>query len=334
MDYPVVVFETFLVQPGYDEGKNLMGSMKAAHQFAATEGIPFLPLTSRNGTWHGQFHAMASPCELLVDGGDREHALALLERAQQEALRIERKFSRYRDDNIVHAINSSKGKPVTIDAETSHLLEYAAALYQISDGRFDITSGVLRRVWKFDGSDQVPTPAEVAEAFALVGWPRVQRESSSIALPAGMEIDLGGIGKEYAVDHVAGVLARETPRPFLLNFGGDLYAHAPRRGNLPWSVGLDDPDRTGEGARGQLALRQGAVATSGDARRYLLRDGRRYGHILDARTGWPVENAPRSVTVLAPTCVEAGMLATLAMLYGGEAEAFLHDQGVRFYCIR
>ena len=311
-----------------------MGSMKAMHHSVATEGTSFLQLTQRDGVWQGLFQAMASPCEVLVEGGSHDDAVVLFALAREETLRIEHKFSRYRDDNIIHAINHSAGKPVALDTETSHLLEYADALYHLSDGRFDVTSGVLRRVWKFDGSDQLPSPAEVAEVFALVGWPRVQRDSSSVTLPAGMEIDLGGIGKEYAVDHVAGILAQNTARPFLLNFGGDLYARAPRRGNRPWHIGVDNPAHTGHASTGRLELYQGAVATSGDARRFLLRNGKRYSHILDARTGWPVENAPRSITVLAPTCTEAGMLATLAMLHGREAEAFLHEQNARFHCQR
>jgi thiamine biosynthesis lipoprotein len=83
-----------------------------------------------------------------------------------------------------------------------------------------------------------------------------------------------------------------------------------------------------------LEIRAGALATSGDARRFLLKDGRRYGHILDPRNGWPVEDAPRSVTVAADTCTQAGMLSTLAMLQGKNAEAFLDAEGAKYWCRR
>ena len=127
---------------------------------------------------------------------------------------------------------------------------------------------------------------------------------------------MGGIGKEYAVDRAASRAAEHTHHPFLINCGGDLFANHPRVSGDAWSVGVDDPERAGESALYCVELTQGALATSGDARRFVRRDGRRLGHILDPRDGWPVEGAPHSVTVLAGTCLEAGTLATLAYLNG------------------
>jgi thiamine biosynthesis lipoprotein len=147
-----------------------------------------------------------------------------------------------------------------------------------------------------------------------------------------MEIDLGGIGKEYAVDR-AGARAREIWPRCLLNFGGDLLAFGAGIDHNGWTVGIEGLTATGlPAARISLAL--GALATSGDARRFLLKAGKRYGHILDPRTGWPVEHAPRSVTVAAPSCTHAGMLATFAMLHGAKAEAFLESEGADHWCLR
>ena len=264
----------------------------------------------------GSFDAMGGPCEVLLD---TEHAGAaghLLEIAREEALRVESKFSRYRPDNIVAAINRSGGRPIPVDEETALLIEYAVACYEMSDGMFDITSGVLRRVWRFDGGDHVPTEGEVAEVLRHVGWHRVEWKDSILTMPEGMEIDLGGIGKEYAVDRASSRIAAETDLPFLVNFGGDIFARGPRRDGRPWVVGIDDPDRTGEALLYRVDLSDGGLATSGDARRYVMHRGRRLGHILNPRTGWPVENAPRAVTVLATTCIEAGSLSTLAFLRG------------------
>ena len=148
-----------------------------------------------------------------------------------------------------------------------------------------------------------------------------------------MEIDLGGIGKEYAVDRVASLLAEKTNAAFLVNFGGDLRAHGQRRDGHPWRVGVERPGFENTAAL-DLQLKRGALATSGDANRYLQRGGQRYSHILNPRTGWPVKNAPRSVTVLADTCTQAGLLATLAMLQGRNAEQFLADQGGQHWVIR
>jgi thiamine biosynthesis lipoprotein len=147
-----------------------------------------------------------------------------------------------------------------------------------------------------------------------------------------MEIDFGGIGKEYAVDRVLALALGIFDGAVLVNFGGDLATHrAPASG--AWRVGVERPGSDREAAL-LLDLTQGALATSGDTHRYLLKDGVRYGHIMDVRTGWPVPGAPASVTVAAGTCVEAGMLATLSMLQGAGAEGFLERQGVRYWCLR
>jgi thiamine biosynthesis lipoprotein len=289
-------------------------------------------LRQANGCWVGTFEAMASPCQVHFDKQDRAGAARLLSLAVAEAQRIERKFSRYRQDSAVQAINTSR-HAVEVDEETARLIAYADRCYRLSGGLFDITSGVLRRVWRFDGSDRVPGRDTVQALLPLIGWDKVRWEPPRIALPAGMEIDLGGIGKEYAVDRVVTMLQRDVSGSVLVNFGGDLRASGPRSRGQPWSVAIEDPQATGAAA-GRLALHAGALATSGDARRFLLKDNVRYGHILDPRTGWPIANAPRSVTVLADTCTTAGLVATLAMLSGAGAEAFLERQGLEFWCVR
>jgi FAD:protein FMN transferase len=278
-------------------------------------------------TFVGRFTAMASPCEVLIDTADPAEAESVLHEAREEALRVERKFSRYRTDNIVHVINHSAGKSVEVDAETAGMLDYAATLYEASGGLFDITSGILRRVWKFDGSDRVPSDAVVRAILPFVGWDKVTWDPPVITLPEGMEIDLGGIGKEYAVDRAAGLIAARTARPHLVNFGGDLFASGLRSGGRPWSVGIDDPEHTGEAALYRVEISRTGLATSGDARRFVTWKGKRLGHILNPRTGWPVEDAPRFVTVAAATCLEAGTLATLAYLQGPRAHEFLEEQG-------
>ena len=145
-----------------------------------------------------------------------------------------------------------------VDEETAHLLDYAATCYEISEGLFDITSGVLRRAWKFDGSDRVPAEATVADLLPYVGWGRVAWGDRTLTMPAGMEIDLGGIGKEYAVDCAASLIAAEIRDAFVVNFGGDLYASGPRRGGRPWSIGVDDPERTGDATIARIPLSRAA----------------------------------------------------------------------------
>ena len=273
--------------------------------------------------------AMASPCDVLMEVEDESLAQDILNAVAKEAWRIEDKFSRYKKDNIIFQINHSNGRAVVIDEESGRLLDFANELFEISEGLFDVTSGVLRQVWRFDGSDKLPTGKQVTNTVKKIGWQKVIRQGNELILPDGMEIDLGGIGKEYAVDRCIQITRQKTKESVLVNFGGDLAISTARRKNAYWSVGRLITGSSEE--CGVFQLYKGAIATSGDANRYLLKDGVRYSHILNPLTGWPVQDAPHTVSVAAPTCVEAGMMSTLAMLQGGDAEAFLKLQEVDYW---
>ena len=277
------------------------------------------------------FNAMASPCEVLLPSMSHHAALAIGTVAAQEAWRVEKKYSRYRDDSVTAWIHENRGTTIEVDEETASLIDFARQCFDLSEGLFDITSGVLRRAWTFDGSDRIPDAAAIERLLPLVGFDKLQWESPRLLLPPGMELDFGGIGKEYAVDRAYELLAARDWTPFLVNFGGDLRANRPPPQG-PWQVGVERPD-TDQAAMMVLDLEYGALATSGDSRRYLLKDGIRYGHILHPSTGWPVLGAPRSVTVAASSCTEAGLLATMALLQGDRARAFLDDQGVRYWLL-
>ena len=273
---------------------------------------------------------MGSPCELLCEANSAGAARELAELVAAEAWRIEEKLSRYIDGNIIHKFNSACGMPVTVDAETAQLLDFAQSLFAMSDAAFDITSGVLRRAWTFDGSDNVPSKPEVKALLGLVGWDKADWQSPTLTLPAEMQIDLGGIGKEYAVDRAVGIVRAKGDTPCLVNFGGDLAVTGPPQMRKAWTVGIEPVENSVK----LIELRHGALATSGDARRFLMKDGIRYGHVIDPRTGWPVEEAASSITVAADTCTQAGMLSTLAMLKGPSAEQFLDSQTEQYWCSR
>jgi len=282
----------------------------------------------------GQFSAMASPCEVLVDSDDIGVTERLTSLVATEAWRIEDKFSRYSAGNIIDRINSAGGEGVQVDAETAQLIDFSVTLHELSDGKFDITSGALRRVWRFDGSNRIPTREAVNDVMSHVGWDRSDWKSPLLTLAPGMEVDLGGIGKEYAVDRCAGLLQNATDTACLINFGGDLVATAKPTRRGAWKVGIEALHAQKQESDRLVSLVMGGLATSGDARRFLLRDGKRFSHILDPTTGWPVPDAPHSITVAADSCTQAGMLSTLGMLKGAQAEAFLEAQGVQFWCNR
>lgn len=278
-------------------------------------------------TFHcATFQAMASPCELLFDTEDAALVSALAAGAVAEVRRIENKFSRYIEGNLCAAINNAQGAQVPVDAECYRLLTFAQACYELSDGFFDLTSGVLRRVWSFDGGKCIPTAEQVQAVLPLVGWEKVRYNENTLQMPAGMEVDFGGIAKEYAVNAAAECCRIKAPElSVLVNLGGDIQVTCPRKNDRVWQVGIENGNQV-------LPIRKGALATSGDAKRFLLSGGKRYSHILNPKTGWPVDHAPSSVTVHAPLCMQAGCMATLALLQGEQAEHFLENQGVPYWC--
>jgi thiamine biosynthesis lipoprotein len=274
------------------------------------------------------FGAMASPCELHLQGNDE----AALRRAAQQAIdevrRIEGKYSRYDPASVVSRINAAadSGRSIDVDDETAALFDFAARLHALSDGLFDITSGVLRRAWNFR-VPRVPAQQEIDALLPLIGWSKVRWGEQRIALPlAGMEVDFGGFGKEYAADRAAEVLAREGVAHGFVNLGGDIRVVGPRSDGKGWRLGIRHPRRIDALIR-TVELCTGALATSGDYERSFEVDGRRYCHLLDPRTGWPV-SCWQSVSVIAPTCAAAGAACTIAALRQQDGPTFLHEQGL------
>lgn len=277
------------------------------------------------------FKAMAGAAEIQLYATDASAARAAFKAVQREVERIEAKYSRYRDDSVTTAINRSAGNAaLAIDPETSALLDYADACWQQSDGLFDITSGVLRRAWDFRRG-VLPSPGALRDALDCVGWDRVRRDGGRVALESRMEIDFGGIGKEYAADRAAAALAEAGIAHALVNLGGDIRALGGHPGGKPWRIGITHP-RAQDRAIAHLALSEAGLATSGDYERFFVVEGKRYCHVLNPKTGWPV-NGPQSVSVIAPLCIVAGSCATIAMLKEDAAEAYLREQELPYLLI-
>lgn len=274
------------------------------------------------------FAAMASPCELRLQGGDESALRRAAQAAIDEVRRIERKYSRYDPASVVSRINAAAGggQAIEVDDETAALLDFAAHLHALSDGLFDVTSGVLRRAWNFR-VPRVPAQGEIDALLPLIGWSKVRRAGRRIELAhAGMEIDFGGFGKEYAADRAAEVLRAAGVAHGFVNLGGDIRVVGPRGDGRGWRLGIRHPRREDALIR-TVELRAGALATSGDYERFFEVDGRRYCHLLDPRTGWPVVYW-QSVSVIAPTCTAAGAACTIAALQGESGRDFLAMQGL------
>lgn len=278
------------------------------------------------------FRAMACACELRLAGDAPERLQAWAQEAMAEVQRIEVKFSRYRADSVISRINAQAGQDwVEGDEELAQLLDFAAEMHRLSGGLFDLTSGALRQVWDFTAPPP-PTAQARAAVLPLIGWSQVQREGLAVRLPkAGMSLDLGGLGKEYAVDRAAVLLHQAGARSGYVNLGGDVRLLGPKPDGEAWRMGVQHPRDVARLVT-TLPMMGGALATSGDYQRYFDWQGQRYCHILNPFTACSVQ-AWQSISVLAPQAIAAGCMATIAMLKESQALAFLDGLGVAYFAV-
>lgn len=279
------------------------------------------------------FQALASACEIRLEGDDEVAVGLAARRAIDEVRRIERKYSRDRRGSIVSCINAAAGsnRVDDVDAETAALLDFANYLHALSDGLFDVTSGVLRRAWNFrDG--RLPDRDAVAALLPLIGWPQVNWKNRRIALPrSAMELDFGGFAKQYAADRAMASLIASGQRHGYIKLGGDIRVVGPRADGRPWRFSIRHPRREGV-TIANIDMSEGALASTCDYTHCFDLDGRRYCQVLDPRTGWPVTTWA-SISVTAPACAAAGALSVIAMLKGGQALDFLATQGANYLAI-
>ncbi len=274
------------------------------------------------------FLAMGSPCEIQLLEPSRIEARNKVRKLMDEVNRLEQKYSRFIPDSFLSEINSRAGerRGISLDTETRSLLEYALSCFEQSDGLFDITAGVLRRAWDFRAG-KVPSPEEIDRLLPIIGLQKLQLSASRLFVPTGMEIDFGGIVKEYAADSAAR-LGRELGIDCgLVNLGGDFSVIGPLPGDNPWPIGITHPEGHPE-PMARLMLNRGGLASSGDYERCFTHQGKRYSHLINPKTGWPSEGL-RAVSVSSNTCTVAGSIATIAMLKPEpQGIAFLRELGV------
>ena len=276
------------------------------------------------------FNALGGLCEIDLMGIDEPNRLVQL--AVAEVRRIEHKYSRYIDSSLIGQINANAGdKWVSCDEETCSLFDYVNHLYEVSGGLFDITSGVLRRVWDFQQAS-IPSKVTLDAVLPLIGWSQLERQGNAVRLKKkGMQIDFGGFGKEYAVDRVASIFLENDVTSALINFGGDVRALGAKADGSAWSIGIQDPRQLDQ-CFASLALKEGALTTSGDYERYFEVGEKRYCHIMNPKTGLPVSYW-RCVTVLAPLASVAGATSTIAMLLQKQGLNFLQNSGFAYLAV-
>lgn len=274
------------------------------------------------------FSAMGSPCDIQLYSNHHSQAKRVADAVMADVRRLETRYSRYRQDSFLSAINrvAAVGGSIEVDAETAGLLDYAATCHEESDGLFDISSGLLRKAWRFD-SNQLPDNRQIQDLLDKIGWHKLRWTAPLLEFPLpGMELDFGGVVKEYAADRAAALCWEADIRHGVINLGGDIKIIGPLPDGSPWRIGIRHP-RSKDAALETLQLYQGALATSGDYERCIVVDGRRYGHVLNPKTGWPVQHLA-SVSVIADFCVLAGSASTIAMLKEENGPAWLESLGL------
>ncbi len=274
------------------------------------------------------FKAMGTPCEIQIYAVTETKAGRATDAAIADIQRLESIYSRYRESSFLSEINqiAAKGGSIIVDNETAGLLDYAETCYRESDELFDITSGILRRAWDFK-SNQLPDEAVIQALLDKIGWHKLRWASPVLEFPlAGMEIDLGGVVKEYAVDRAATICWDRGIYHGMINLGGDIKIIGPHADGSPWRVGIRHPRRP-DTLLQTLELYSGAVASSGDYERCITINGIRYGHVLNPKTGWPVSRMA-AVSVVGDFCVIAGSASTIGMLKEQQGKDWLVDLGL------
>jgi thiamine biosynthesis lipoprotein len=282
------------------------------------------------------FPALGTRCEVQYAAPDGDAQAAAFERAAVGWVQaFEARYSRFRPDSLVSRINAAAGQDwVEVDPETERLFALCDTLQAMTQGILDPTALPLIRLWDWKAPQPaLPSDAAIAAARRLVGWGTVQRQAGRVRLPqAGMALDFGGFGKEYAVDIVADIAREHGLTSALVDFGRDLRGLGAPPGRPAWHIGLEDPLRPATPWASVALGGNRGIASSGDYVRGFVIEGRRYGHIIDPRTGWPVANDCRQATVIAGTCLQAGVLSTTAFVLGVTAglpwiEAFPGAEG-------
>jgi len=266
------------------------------------------------------FPALGTTCEVqYVAPGGSTQADGFESAATGWVNAFEAKYTRFRPSSLVSRINAAAGQSwIEVDDDDEQLFQLCDALYAMTQGVLDPTALPLIRLWNWKAEHPViPKEEEIAVARRLVGWKKVLRQPGRVFLPEpGMALDFGGFGKEYAVDFVAEIAVRHGIENVLVDFGHDLRALGLPPGRPAWHIGLEDPQQPGS-FKSSLAISGGkGVASSGDYIRCFRMNGRRYGHIVDPRTGHPVANGCTQATIVADSCLQAGVLSTAAFVLG------------------
>ena len=275
--------------------------------------------------------SMGTELRLTAWTNDEPGVVAAFEAIFREFDRLEGLLSNWQEDSDVQRLNSAAGQhPVRVGTELRDVLETARQVSDWTNGKFDVTFGVMSGLWKFDYQNQdgtIPDHREVVRRRSLINYRDLEldeRNGTAFLRRHGMVVNLGGIGKGYAVDRARAILHDRGFRDFLIQFGGDMYAGG-REGDRPWKLGIQDPRGPANRIFATVDVSDSTFSTSGDYARSFIKDGRRYHHILDPATGEPSQDC-RSVTIMTASATIADGLSTGVFVLGPEHGMALIEQ--------
>jgi FAD:protein FMN transferase len=264
---------------------------------------------------------MGTEVRISVWTADEARAVDACAQAFAEFDRLERLMSVWIPGSDVERLNDAAGtQPVAVSPEVLEVLQIARQISEWSDGAFDVTFAALSGLWKFDAQDKdgsVPDRAAILARLPFINYRDLIVDpgaNTAFLKRAGMRVNLSGIGKGYAVDRAVALIRARALPDFMLQAGGDFYV-AGRHGDRPWRVGIRDPRGPADRIFAALDLSDGTISTSGDYERFFFKEGVRYHHILDLRTGEPAR-ASRSVTLVTSRAVLADALAKAVFVLG------------------
>ncbi|MBN2190264.1 MAG: FAD:protein FMN transferase [Candidatus Aureabacteria bacterium] len=275
--------------------------------------------------FRSDFMAMGTIVEIKVyePGFDKQYVISAVQAAEAEIRRIDRLLSLYDEHSDIYRVNSHGFEQwVSVSPETIEILEYAKLLCEKTGGALDVAAGNLFELWGFGikRGMEIPPESKISENLRAAGFKNViiDKKNGRIRLKNSLvRIDLGSIAKGYAVDAAAKKMEEHNLLNVLVNAGGDIYCGGTNGKQAGWLIGVRNPRKTGESAAAAI-IRDKAIVTSGDYENFFLREGKRYSHIIDPRTGRPVSNNVISVTIIGPDARTADALATAVMVAGVE----------------
>ncbi len=267
---------------------------------------------------------MGTELRVSIWSADDGRADAAASAVFREFDRLDAMMSVWKDGSDIVRLNAAAGEhAVPVSAETREVLTIAHQISEQTEGKFDVTFAALSGLWKFDYQDKdnsVPDPKEIAKRLPLINYRDLVVDDAAGTAELkrkGMRVNLGGIGKGYAVDRGVDILRRSGLRDFMIQAGGDMYVSG-RRGDRPWRLGIRDPRGPADRIFAALDLTDSTFSTSGDYERFFIKDGRRYHHILDLSVGQPARLC-RSVTLVTDRAVIADALAKGVFILGPDA---------------